>query len=48
MRGIGAALLGVWLILQGLQSLIGLRFAYDYLILAVLAIVAGVFLIIRR
>ncbi len=48
MRGIGPLLLAIWLIIYGLQGLIGLRFVYDYVVLSVLAIVAGVFLLIRR
>lgn len=48
MKNLGALLLGIWLILYGLKSVIGLSFHYDYLILGVLAIVTGVVLILRR
>ena len=48
MRHIGVLLLGVWLIVHGLREIIHLSFRYDDLILGGLAIVAGVFLIIRR
>jgi len=48
MRHIGLILAGVWLLLTGLIELIGLRFQYLPEGMAVLAIVAGVLMIIRR
>lgn len=48
MRNLGQLLLAAWLILYGLKSVIGLNFHYDYLVLGGLAIVAGVFLAVRR
>ncbi len=41
-------LLAIWLILQGLIPLVGLRFEGLGLVLNILAIVAGVFILIRR
>lgn len=40
--------LGAWLILHGLSSLIGLNFRYDDEVMAVLALVAGILVVIRR
>jgi hypothetical protein len=48
MKDIGQVVLGCWLILKGLRSVIGLHFNYQYEVLGVLAIVAGAFLLLRR
>ncbi len=48
MRHIGLMLAGAWLVLTGLIELIGLRFQGLPEGMAVLAIVAGVLMIIRR
>jgi hypothetical protein len=48
MKNLGNLLLAAWLILWGLKSVIGLNFNYDYMVLGILAIVAGVFVAIRR
>lgn len=48
MKNLGHLLLAAWLILYGLKSVIGLSFSYDYMVLGILAIVAGVFVAIRR
>lgn len=48
MRHIGLILAGGWLVLTGLIELIGLRFQGLPEVMAVLAIVAGVLLIVRR
>ncbi len=48
MKNIGLLLLGVWLIAAGLKSVIQLSFVHDNLILGLLAIVAGVFVVLRR
>jgi hypothetical protein len=47
-KNIGNLLLAAWLILWGLKSVIGLNFNYDYMVLGILAIVAGVFVVIKR
>jgi hypothetical protein len=47
-RNLGLLLAGVWLILTGLLPLINFSFQGQALVLAVLAIVAGVFLVIGR
>jgi len=41
-------LLGIWLVMHGLTTLIHLSFKYDDVVMASLALVAGVFVIIRR
>ncbi|HLF23439.1 MAG TPA: hypothetical protein VI565_05900 [Burkholderiales bacterium] len=48
MKNIGFLLLAIWLIGTGLRSIIQLNFAYDNLIFGVLAIVAGVLILLRR
>jgi hypothetical protein len=48
MKNLGTLLLAIWLIAWGLKNAIGLSFHYDYLVLGVLAIVAGVLLILKR
>lgn len=48
MKDIGLLVLGLWLIASGLQSVIGLHFNYDHLVLGVLAIAAGVLVMLRR
>lgn len=40
--------LGCWLILQGLGQLLDLSFRYDHLITGVLALVAGVLVMVRK
>jgi len=47
-KSLGMLLLAVWLILQGLIGLIGLRFEGLHIIMGVLAIAAGALLVIRR
>lgn len=46
--GAGMLLLAIWLILTGLFALTGLTFAYRDVIMGLLALAAGVLLIIRR
>ena len=48
MKELGVLLLSVWLILQGLHGAIGLNFRNDDVIYGVLAIVAGVLLLMKR
>lgn len=45
---IGSILLGAWLVLHGLTVLVKLNYRYDDLVMGALALVAGVFVIIRR
>jgi hypothetical protein len=47
-KNIGVILLAIWLILRGLISLLGLEFAGLGLIMGILAIAAGVLLLIGR
>lgn len=44
---LGPLLVGIWLILTGLTSLIDLQFKYDDLVMACLALVAGVLTLVR-
>jgi hypothetical protein len=48
MKNTGTMLLAAWLILFGLKLAIDLHFRYDDLVVGVLAVVAGVFLVLRR
>jgi hypothetical protein len=48
MRNIGMVLLGVWLILHGLISIINLHFNGLPLLMGILALVAGVLVLFRR
>jgi hypothetical protein len=48
MKDVGLMLLGLWLIASGLQSVIGLHFRYDHLVLGILAIAAGALVLLRR
>lgn len=48
MKNIGLFLLGVWLLLHGLISIIGLHFHGLPVLMGILAIVVGAMLIIRR
>jgi hypothetical protein len=48
MKSAGILLLGVWLVAQGLISLIGLSFNGMHMIMGALAVVAGVLIILRR
>lgn len=41
-------LLGAWLVLTGLSTVINLNFQYEKMILGVIALVAGVFVILRK
>lgn len=40
--------LGAWLILNGLNSLIKLNFQYENLVMGLLALLAGVLVILRK
>lgn len=48
MKDLGLFLLGIWLVVHGLQGLLDLHFRYDDLALGVLGIAAGALIIIRR
>ena len=45
-RNLGLRLLGLWLLLWALFRFVDLSFAYDHLVLPLLALVAGILLII--
>ena len=45
---IGMILLGIWLIAMGLRGVINLSFQSDHLIFGLIAIAAGVLIILRR
>lgn len=47
-RNVGMLLLGIYLIVQGLVGLAGLSFAYLGTLLALLALVAGILLLLGR
>jgi hypothetical protein len=47
-RSLGVPLLGVWLILSGLISIINLSFAGLGLLMGLLALVAGILLLLGR
>lgn len=48
MKNVGMLLLGVWLIAMGLRGAINLSFQHDALIFGILAIAAGVLIILKR
>ena len=48
MKNVGLLLLGIWLLLHGLISIINLHFNGLPVLMGALAVVAGVLLIIRR
>lgn len=45
---IWSILLGAWLILHGLEELINLHFRYDDVVSSALALLAGIFVLIRK
>lgn len=45
---LGNLLLGIWLIMQGLFTILDLSFRYDDLVMGLLALVAGVLVLLRR
>jgi hypothetical protein len=47
-RNIGFLLLAIWLILYGLISLLSLSFAGLWIIMGLLAIAAGIFILLER
>ncbi|MCW8901382.1 MAG: hypothetical protein OQK75_06515 [Gammaproteobacteria bacterium] len=40
--------LGAWLVLNGLNSVIGLNFKYESMVMGILALVAGTLVILRK
>lgn len=40
--------LGAWLVLTGLNSVISLNFQYEKMVLGVLALIAGVLVVLRK
>ena len=40
--------LGTWLVLTGLNSVISLNFQYEKMVLGILALVAGILVILRK
>jgi hypothetical protein len=48
MRNIGLVLLGVWLILHGLASIIDLHFDGLPLVMGILALISGILIILKR
>ena len=48
MMKLGYYFLGAWLILHGLQKLIDISFKYDDMLMGILALVAGILVIIRK
>lgn len=48
MRNIGMIVLAVWLIATGLRGVVNLNFQNDNLVFGILAIIAGVLIIMRR
>jgi hypothetical protein len=47
-RNIGMLLLAVWLIITGLIPLLKFSFAYQGMVMAILALAAGVFILLGR
>ena len=48
MMKIWTVLLGLWFVLYGLMSLINLSFRYDDVVMGALALITGIFVIIRK
>ncbi len=48
MRNLGMLLLAIWLIATGLKAVLSLSFQYDFIVLGIVAIVAGVLILIKR
>lgn len=48
MRNMGMILLAVWLIATGLGSVIDISFQYDSLVFGIIAIAAGVLILLKR
>jgi len=48
MKNIGMIVLAVWLIATGLRGVINLHFQNDALVFGIIAIIAGVLILMRR
>jgi hypothetical protein len=48
LKGIGIFLAGIWFVVTGLIALLGLKFNHMNLVMASLAVVAGLMMIIQR
>ena len=48
MQNIGMLLLAIYLIVVGVKAILGLSFVFDHMVLGVLAVVAGVLLILKK
>jgi hypothetical protein len=48
MKNLGMILLGIWLILTGLIQIIGLSFNGLPLVMGILALIAGIVIVLRR
>lgn len=48
MKNIGMIVLAVWLIATGLRGVINLQFHNDALVFGIIAIIAGVLILMRR
>ncbi|MBI3896953.1 MAG: hypothetical protein HY308_01495 [Gammaproteobacteria bacterium] len=48
MQNLGMLLLAIYLILQGIKSITGVVIPFDQIIMGVIAIVTGVFLIMKK
>jgi F0F1-type ATP synthase assembly protein I len=47
-NNLGMLLLGIWLIASGVVSLLGITIPFGFIILSILAIAAGVLIILKR
>ncbi len=47
-QNLGLLLLGIWLILSGLIALLGLSFQGLHLLMGILALAAGILIVLRR
>lgn len=47
-NSLGIKLLGIFLILYGLTQLLGLSFVYMHVVMGILALVAGILLLVGR
>jgi hypothetical protein len=47
-NSLGIKLLGVFLVVEGLRTLLGLSFNYMYVVTGVLALVAGILLLVGK
>lgn len=48
LRGLGMTLLGIWLLLEGLVSIVNLHFTGLGILLGILALVAGILILLGR